>query len=103
MAKVMREYQNQHNNGRERVYQIDGKYFIDSDWGNGFDGNLVPVSRRDMLNCLQFTKAPSSIIIDILGDISDINQDAEPEVEEEFTFEPFDGGRGAGSMGQPID
>jgi hypothetical protein len=94
----MREWQNQRNGGRERAYRKNGRYFIDSDWGSGFDGNLIPVSRRDMLNCLQFTGAPTSIIADILDDNNE-----ETETGDEITYAPFDGDRGAGSMGQPID
>lgn len=101
---TMREYKNTKNGGRERVYRIDGKYFINSDWGRGFSGELKPVSRHQMYNCLQYTKAPDQVITDILGDTSDLVA-AEPERDQEVddVLDQFDGGRGAGSLGQQID
>ncbi len=65
--QIMREYQNKRNGGRERVYRIGGKYFINSDWGNGFSSDLTPVSETDMRNCLDFTNAPQNVVDSILN------------------------------------
>lgn len=62
---VKHEYKNENNGGRERVYRIDGKYYISSDWGTGFHGK-TEVSKNDMQDVLAFTNAPKEIAEDIL-------------------------------------
>ena len=64
---VRYEYDNPRNGGRERVYRKGEKFFINSDWGDGFSGELREVSRNDMEAVLRFTKAPSHVVADILG------------------------------------
>jgi hypothetical protein len=61
------EYKNVRNGGRERVYRIDGKFYVSSDWGRGFFGK-TEISRSDMESVLVHTKAPAYVVIGIFED-----------------------------------
>ena len=60
------EFENKNNGGRERVYRTDGKYFISSDWGDGFFGK-TEVTRSQMEAVLSHTNAPEYVVNGILG------------------------------------
>ena len=60
-------YNNSRNNGRERVMAKDGKYYISSDWGDGF-GSWKEVSREDITDTMAFTRAPQHIVDAILSE-----------------------------------
>lgn len=66
MAKITKEYANIKNGGRERVTRDGDKYFVSSDWGNGFCSSQQ-VSRRQVETCMTYTKAPADVVAAILG------------------------------------
>ncbi len=66
MSKVTSQYANVNNGGSERVTKDGENYFVDSDFGNGFRGE-VKVTREQMAMCLQHTSAPADIVNIILG------------------------------------
>jgi len=65
-GKQVYEHANPNNGGRERTYIKDGKFWISSDFGMGF-GEIVPVSKSDLLSALRWTNAPADFIERIKG------------------------------------
>lgn len=64
---MKQEYKNNKNNGTERVWNENGKFFIQSNWGKGFIGERVEVSRSQIEQTLTVTGAPEYVIKNILG------------------------------------
>ena len=67
MSKIVKQYANPNNGGQERMTRDGDKYYINSNWGDGFSGN-VQVSRSQMEMCLRHTSAPDDVVAAILAD-----------------------------------
>ena len=66
MTKITKQYANPRNGGQERMTRDGDKYYINSDWGRGFSGNVL-VSRNQMDICLRYTSAPAAVVDAILA------------------------------------
>ena len=65
---ITKKYANPNNGGFEQVTRDGDRYFINSDWGNGFrKENQMEVSRDSMATCLSFTGAPEDVRAEIMG------------------------------------
>jgi hypothetical protein len=60
-------YTNSNNGGREKVINDNGRFYVQSDWGKGFTGEPIEVSRSKMEACLEHTNAPAAVRQAILG------------------------------------
>lgn len=67
MTKITKQYANPNNGGQERVIRDGDKFFINSDWGQGFCRPNTQVSRGQMEMCLRHTNAPAEIANAILA------------------------------------
>ena len=66
-TKITRTYSNPNSGGKERATRIGNEYYIESDFGDGFNGKRK-VTRDDMEACLSYTKAPEAVVSAILGE-----------------------------------
>ena len=64
--KITKTYNNPNNNGKELVERVGNKFFISSDWGNGFC-QKSEVSRSDVKFAMEYTRAPAEVIAAILA------------------------------------
>ena len=67
MTKITKQYANPRNGGQERVIRDGEKFFINSDFGNGFTRPNQQVTREQMEMCLRFTSAPAEVSAEILS------------------------------------
>ena len=67
MTKITKQYANPRNGGMERVVREGEKFFINSDFGNGFTRPNQQVTREQMEMCLRFTSAPAEVSAEILS------------------------------------
>lgn len=67
MTSVTKEYKNSQNGGMERVTR-DGDSYVINSYINGV-GWVGPrsVSRKQVAGCMEYTNAPSDVVIAILG------------------------------------
>jgi hypothetical protein len=88
---------------QERSYRKGNRYFIMSNWGHGWRSEPIEVSRYDMECCL--CDAPEDVRRAILGDTPDglSSEEYRNDIADQEGRDQFDGGRGAGSLGQPVD
>jgi hypothetical protein len=63
--KITKTYNNPNNNGKELVQRDGDKFFVASDWGNGF-GQKQEVSRSDIKLTMEYTSAPAEVVAAIL-------------------------------------
>lgn len=64
MSKTVKcEYTSKKSNKVEKVYNEDGRYFIDS----GYFGK-TEISRGEMESCLRFSGAPEHVVKEIIKD-----------------------------------
>ena len=66
MTKITKQYANPNNGGQERMTREGDKFYINSNWGDGFSGNVL-VSRNQMEICLRHTNAPADVCEAILS------------------------------------
>lgn len=66
MIKITKQYANPSNGGQERVTREGDKFYVASNWGDGFSGNVL-VSRNQMEICLRHTNAPADVCDAILS------------------------------------
>jgi len=66
MTKITKKYANQNNGGQERITRDGDKFYVSSDWGNGFSRSQQ-VSRSQAETCLSYTNAPADVVAAILG------------------------------------
>lgn len=66
MTKVIKEYSNPNNNGKERVIKDGDKYFVNSFVGGEWLGARA-VTKSQIESCMIYTKAPSDVIEAILS------------------------------------
>jgi hypothetical protein len=64
--KITKTYSNPNNNGKELVERDGNKFFVASDWGNGFC-QKQEVSRSDIKFAMEYTHAPLEIMSSILS------------------------------------
>ena len=64
--KIVKTYKNTKNNGQERVIRDGDKFYVCSNWGDGF-GPEMEVSRQQVAQCMDYTNAPSDVVSSILG------------------------------------
>jgi len=67
MTKITKQYANSRNGGQERVIRDGEKFFVNSDYGNGFCQPNRQVTREEMAMCLRFTSAPEEVSAAILS------------------------------------
>ena len=66
MKTIIKTYANELNGGTEKVKKENGEFYINSDWGQGFNGwERVYKSQIEMT--LRLTKAPQDIVDAILA------------------------------------
>lgn len=64
MKKLIAEYKNKNNGGEERVFSDGNRFFISSNFGNGFSQPLE-LSKSQLETALRYTNAPQEIIQDV--------------------------------------
>ena len=67
MTKITKQYANPRNGGQERVIRDGEKFFINSDFGNGFTRPNQQVTREQMEMCLRFSSRPAEVFAEILS------------------------------------
>lgn len=63
---MIKQYSNPRNNGKERVKSVKGKFYISSDFGNGFTP-WTEVSKRQLKTTLDYTSAPAEIVEELMS------------------------------------
>jgi len=65
-SKITKTYANPNNGGQERITRDGSRYYISSDWGNGFC-RPQEVTRAQAEQGLKYTKAPAEVAAEILA------------------------------------
>ena len=68
MSEIIQQYANINNGGQERFIRDGDKFFVSSDWGQGFC-KAQQVSRAQAQRCLAHSNAPADVVLAILGEV----------------------------------
>ena len=73
MTKITKEYVNKNNGGRERIIRDGEEFFIESCISKYCAGSIgwmgkMKVTREQAKACMDYTGAPASIVVAILGE-----------------------------------